>query len=114
LRETAASATAASHHCAVVLHTLGTRAAQLGAAVSTELLQSTVAAEQAREAWLHAATMWKQLATDAWAAQSPISVETVNLALRTGRLAIADPAWKLTKGPGQPARRPQVARTSTR
>jgi len=65
LRETAASATAVSHHCSIVLRTLGARTAQQGsAAVSAGLFQSAAAAERARDAWLRAATMWKQLTTE--------------------------------------------------
>ena len=104
LRETAACATAISHHCAVVLRTLGTspRASQ----VSDALFESAAAAEKARDAWLGAAKSWRQIAADGPADGSPLLAEARNLALWTGRLAYADPAWTLADGPRRPVKTP--------
>lgn len=108
LRQTAASATAVSHHCSIVLRTLGAWAAQRGATpLGTRLSQSAAHAERARDTWLATARMWERVTTDTRGITSPVAVETADLALWTGRLAFADPTWSLAQGPVQPYRSPE-------
>ena len=74
LSETAASATAVSHHCAIVLRTLGARARELGTrSVSAQLAQSAIAAERSRDSWLAAARVWELVTTDTRGVTSPVA-----------------------------------------
>lgn len=108
LSQTAASATAISHHCSIVLRTLSARALGFGSrSVSAQLNQSATAAERAREAWLAAARMWELVTTETRGFTSPVATETADLALWTGRLAFADSTWSLAHGPARPWRAPE-------
>lgn len=108
LAQAAASATAISHHCSIVLRTLSARALRFGtSSVSAQLNQSATAAERAREAWLGAARMWELVTTETRGFTSPGAAETADLALWTGRLAFADSAWSLAQGPARPWRAPE-------
>lgn len=108
LSQTAASATAISHHCSIVLRTLSARALGFGTrSVSAQLMQSAAEAERAREAWLAAARMWELVTTDTRGFTTLVAVETADLALWTGRIAFADSAWSLAQGPARPWRAPE-------
>jgi hypothetical protein len=108
LREAAACGTAISHHCDILLRTLADRAEQQDSPdVSTALLEAAEATTQARTAWLHAARAWKYIVTDTSGNVAPATAEATDLALWTGRLAYADPAWTLAQGPTRPARPPE-------
>jgi len=64
----------------------------------------TDAAGNARRAWLYAARGWDLITTDTRGTLSPAAAETADLALWTGRLAYADPAWTPDLGPSRTAR----------
>jgi hypothetical protein len=108
LRQSAASAAAVSHHCAILLDTLARQAARHSdTPVSTRLVMSAMAAGQARQAWLQAARAWERATTSTRGVVSPTAVETADLALWTGRLTYADPQWTLALGPAQQERAPE-------
>lgn len=108
MREGAASATAISHHCAILLRTVATRAAELGnPARKDELTRSAEAAENARDSWLTASRSWNQFAAEGNAELSPLAAETADLAQWTERLAYADGAWSLSQGEARPVRPPE-------
>ncbi len=108
LREAAACATAISHHCSVVLHTLADSAVQHGSPeVSAALLEASAASAHARGTWLQTARAWENITTETGGLFSPASAEVADLALWTGRLAFADPGWTLAQGPIQPVRSPE-------
>lgn len=108
LRENAASATAISHHCSIALRVLSARAFHYGySATSAQLSQSAEAAERARDAWLATARMWELATTETRGLTSPVTAETADLALWTGRLAFADSGWSLAQGPVQRWRSPE-------
>jgi hypothetical protein len=109
LSQTAASATAISHHCDVLLRGLADRAAHQGAAgLSTQLLASADAAAEARASWLRAARSWYRITTDTRDGTTPAAAEMADLALWTGRLAYSDPAWTPALSPSQAARPPET------
>ena len=66
------------------------------------------AAGSARAGWLHVARALNQVDTDTMRHLSPTVGEAADLALCTGRLAYADPAWTLSSGPGHQPRPPQA------
>lgn len=108
LRQTAASATAVSHHCSIVLHTLSAQAFRHGlSSTGARLFESAADAERARDAWLATARVWELVTTETRGITSPVAIETADLALWTGRLAFADPTWSLAQGPVQPWRSPE-------
>src|SRR6266851_3683039 len=67
-----------------------------------------VAAGQARITWLRAARAWYQIKTDAKGRLAAETVEASDLALWTGRLAHADPAWTPSLGPSDAVRPPEA------
>jgi len=105
-------ATVISHHCEIIQHALAIRAAEQGQEeLSAALAASASAAGQARQAWLAAARGWRQVKADADGAIPPVplapaAAEAGDLALWTGRLAYADPAWTLNLGPSRATRAP--------
>ncbi len=106
-RQTAACCTVISHNCATILRTLASRTAQDRApSLSAQLAASAAAADDARQAWLHAAGAWDQITTDTRGAISQTAAEAADLALWTGRLAYADPAWTPQHGPSEQLRPP--------
>jgi hypothetical protein len=107
-RHAATCSTVTSHNCEILLHTLATRAAQHGSdALADRLLRGADAAGQARLAWLHTARAWYDVTTDTRGTIAPDAAQTGDLALWTGRLAYADPAWTPALGPSHPARTPE-------
>jgi len=109
LRQVAATGTATSHHCRILLRALAARASQAGHDQSGPgLLESAAAATQARARWLHAVGAVDQVTTDVRRFVSAEATEAGDLALWTGRLAYDDPRWQLSSGPSQPARAPEA------
>jgi hypothetical protein len=105
--ETAACATVISHHAEILQPSLVARARQLGATqLSDDLIASCSAAGRARLAWLTAARAWRHFTIDATGGIAPAAQQAAGLALRTGRLAYADPDWTLASGPGHDRRPP--------
>ena len=108
LRHVAATSTVTSHHCEILLRSLADRTAGSGTAgLSASLLRAADAAGRARDSWLHLARALNQVDTDTMRHLAPAAGEAGDLALCTGRLAYADPAWTLSSGPGHQPRSPQ-------
>ena len=108
MRRVAATSTVASHHCEILLHGLAIRTADSKTAgLSDRLLQAADAAGRARTGWLQLARALNQFNPDTTRHLGPGSGEASDLALCTGRLAYADPAWTLSSGPGHQPRPPQ-------
>jgi hypothetical protein len=92
--QTAESAAVVAHNCEIITQALATRSAQQGnVSLSQNLFASAEAAADARLAWLAAARAWYSIRTDAQGGTGPVAVEAGDLALWTGRLAYANPAW---------------------
>ena len=107
LRQVAATSTVTSHHCEILLRTLAARTAGSDTAgLSASLARAADAAGRAREGWLHLARALNQVDTDTMRHLAPTAGEPADLALCTGRLAYADPAWTLSSGPGHQPRPP--------
>jgi hypothetical protein len=108
MRRVAATSTVASHHCEILLRGLAARTADSKTAgLSDRLLQAADAAGRARTGWLHLARALNQFNPDTTRHLGPTAGESSDLALCTGRLAYADPAWTLSSGPGHRPRPPQ-------
>lgn len=108
LRKVADAGTVTSHHCHLLLHALAARSAQAGLTeVSGHLSAAADAAAHARDRWLQAARAVRRITTDTRAYLSAVAGEASDLALWTGRLAYADPAWTLASGPAHPVRPPE-------
>src|SRR5271165_6551396 len=95
LRQVAATSTVTSHHCEILLRTLAARTADT-AGLSASLARAADAAGRARTGWLHLARALNQVDTDTMRHLAPTTGEPADLALGTGRLAYADPAWTLS------------------
>jgi len=109
LRHTATCSTVISHNCEILLRILATRARQHGSeALADRLLGSADRANQARLAWLRTARAWYEVTSDTRGTIAPNAAETGDLALWTGRLAYADPAWTPALGPSHPTRTPEA------
>ncbi len=105
LRETAACAAAISHHCAILLSTLGRQAAEFeNHAYAEGLRQSAAAAESVRDIWLAAAAGWKRFALEGSTGVAPILAETSNLMQWTERLAYPESDWTLADDDARPIR----------
>ncbi len=100
----AAASTATSHHCNLLCETLAGRVAADRAGYSSDLERAALQAGQARQRWLDCARQFKQITTEVRGYTSPAALEAADLALWTGKLAYADPAWDLTSGTSQPVR----------
>ena len=108
LRHVAATSTVTSHHCEILLRSLAARTTDGGTAgLSAGLLQAADAAGRARTSWLDLARALNQVDTDTMRPLAPTAGEASDLALCTGRLAYADPAWTLSSGPAHRPRPPQ-------
>ena len=108
LRHVATASTVTSHHCEILLRSLADRTADGDTAgLSASLLRAADAAGRARDGWLHLARALNQVDTDTMRHLAPNAGEAGDLALCTGRLAYADPAWTLSSGPGRQPRSPQ-------
>jgi hypothetical protein len=101
LRRTAEAAAIASHNCEIALEMLADRARQLGkGTVAASLARAQEAAFTARSRWVDVAQRWNgQVVTITAATSEPTgpSAAVSELAVWTGRLVFADPAWT----PGQ-------------
>jgi hypothetical protein len=108
LRQIAATSTVTSHHCEILFRSLAARTADRDTpGLSAGLLRAADAAGRARAGWLHVARALNHIDTDTMPHLSPTAGEAADLALCTGRLAYADPAWTLSSGPGHEPRPPQ-------
>src|SRR6266851_187521 len=110
MSRTAGYAAVIGHNCEVLLQSLAERAprAGLGGGLGGRLAGAAEAAGQARIAWLRAARAWYQIKTDANGRLAAETVEASDLALWTGRLAYADPAWTPSLGPSDAVRPPEA------
>jgi hypothetical protein len=109
LRHAATCSTVISCNCEIVLRTLATRAGQHGSgALAGGLLGCAEAASQARLAWLRTARAWYQVTSDTRGTIAPDAAQSGDLALWTGRLAYADPAWTPALGLSHPTRTPEA------
>ena len=107
LRQVAATSTVTSHHCEILLRSLAARTADSDTAgLSARLLRAADAAGRARTAGCTLARALNQVDTDTMRHLAPTAGEAGDLALCTGRLAYADPAWTLSSGPGHQPRPP--------
>jgi len=105
LREVAVTSTVTSRNCEVLLRTLTAAAARTGSRhLTAALTESADAAEHACALWLCLARELKKVTTDTRGYLSPVAAEAGDLALWTGRLAYADPAWTPASGPSHQAR----------
>jgi hypothetical protein len=104
LRQVADAATVTSHHCHLLFQALAAHSCQAGLNRLTEhLSEAAAAAAHARERWLRTGWTVRQITT-ATQTHSPALAEEVNgLALWSGRLAYADPAWTLASRPAHQA-----------
>jgi hypothetical protein len=105
LREIAVTSTVTSRNCEIILRTLAGGASRSGARdLTAALTDSADAAGRACAHWLRLARELKKITTDTRGYLSPAAAEAEDLALWTGRLAYADPAWNLASGPSHEAR----------
>ena len=103
MRHAAANYVVVSFNTETVYRVLAVRARQLGYhALVPGLDVAAGHADDSRRAWLAVAHVWDTMVTDSRAYLSRPAAEAGQLALWTGRLAYADPAWT-------PARRPSHA-----
>jgi hypothetical protein len=103
MRHAAASYVVVSFNTETVYRILAARARQLGYhALASGLDAAAGHADDSRRAWLVVAHVWDTMVTDTRGYLSRPAAEAGHLALWTGRLAYADPAWT-------PARRPSPA-----
>jgi hypothetical protein len=103
MRHAAANYVVVSFNTETVYRALAARARQLGCHALVPALDTAADhADDSRRAWLAVAHVWDTMVTDSRAYLSRPATEAGHLALWTGRLAYADPAWT-------PARRPSHA-----
>ena len=103
MRHAAASCVVVSFNTETVYRVLASRARQLGYHTLAPGLDAAAGhAGDSRRAWLAVARAWDSMVTDTRGYLSRPAAEAGHLALWTGRLAYADPAWT-------PARRPSHA-----
>jgi hypothetical protein len=103
MRHAAASYVVVSFNTETVYRTLASRARQLGYHTLAPGLDAAAGhAADSRRAWQAVAHVWDTMVTDTRGYLSRPAAEAGHLALWTGRLAYADPAWT-------PARRPSPA-----
>jgi hypothetical protein len=107
MRHAAANNVVTSLNVETVYRVLAVRARQLGH--HTLIAGLDTAAERAvgsRRAWLAIAHAWDTMVTDTRGYLSRPAAEAGQLALWTGRLAYADPAWTPARGPSPAVRDP--------
>ena len=102
LRQTAAASTLASHHCEILLRSLA-RGQRMAGEPGIALRAAADAVGRMRTRWLGIAHALDQVATSNQEAPSPVAAAAGDLALRTGRLAYANPGWTLASGPARAA-----------
>ena len=107
MRHAAASYVVVSFNTEAVYTALAVRARQLGYHALIPGLDAAAArADDSRRAWLAVAHVWDNMVTDSQAYLSRPAAEAGHLALWTGRLAYADPAWTPARRPSHAARAP--------
>jgi hypothetical protein len=103
MRHAAASCVVVSFNTETVYRVLASRARQLG---YHTLAPGLDAAGDSRRAWLAVARAWDNMVTDTRGYLSRPAAEAGHLALWTGRLAYADPAWTPARSPSHAIRDP--------
>ena len=107
MRHAAASYVVVSFNTETVYRTLAERARQLGYhALAPGLDAAAGHAAGSRRAWLAVARIWDTMVTDTRGYLSRPAAEAGQLALWTGRLAYADPAWTPSRRPSHAVRDP--------
>ena len=107
MRHAAANSVVTSWNTETVYRVLAARARELGyLALIPGLDAAADRAADSRHAWLAAARVWDTVATDTRHYLSRAAAEAGHLALWTGRLAYADPAWTPARGPSPAVRDP--------
>ena len=107
MRHAAASCVVTSFNCEIILRSLARQAGRAGYRdLVPDLEDAADNTVGARHAWLAAARSWDDLTTESQGRLSEAAVEAGNLALWTGRLAYADPAWTPARGPVHALREP--------
>jgi hypothetical protein len=106
LRQAAETSTLTSHHCALLATALTERTPGAFPAATADLSATAQAARHAATAWYQAARALRQVTTDTRGLITPAAAEARDLAVWTGRLAYADPAWTPASGPSHPPRPP--------
>jgi predicted flap endonuclease-1-like 5' DNA nuclease len=108
LREAADAGTVTSHHCHLLFRALADHSARAGQhEIRDHLLSAASQAEQARQRWLQTSHALRQVTTDPRPYLAPVASEARDLALASGRLVYADPAWTLASGPARSVRHPE-------
>jgi hypothetical protein len=108
MRHTAASCVVTSFNCETILRSLARQAGRTGYRdLIPDLEDAAEDTAGARHAWLAAARSWDDLTAESQGSLSEAATETGNLALWTGRLAYADPAWTPARGPVHVLREPE-------
>jgi hypothetical protein len=107
MRHIAASCVVTSFNCEIILRSLARQAGQAGYQhLVPDLTDAADNTAGARHAWLAAARSWDELTTESQGRLSGVAADAGNLALRTGRLAYADPYWTPARGPVHALREP--------
>jgi hypothetical protein len=107
MRHAAANNVVTSLNAETVYRALAVRARQLGYhALVPGLDAAADRATESRRAWLNVAHVWDTMVTDTRGYLSRPAAEAGQLALWTGRLAYADPAWTPARGPSPAVRDP--------
>ena len=107
MRHAAANNVVTSLNIETVYRGLALRARELGYhALVPGLDAAADRADDSRRAWLAVAHVWDDMVTDTRGYLSRPAAEAGHLALLTGRLAYADPAWKPARGPSHAVRDP--------
>jgi hypothetical protein len=107
MRHAAANNVVTSFNTETVYRVLAARARELGYhALIPGLDAAADRAGDSRRVWLTVARVWDTMVTDTRDYLSRPAAEAGHLALWTGRLAYADPAWKPARGPQATVRGP--------
>jgi hypothetical protein len=107
MRHAAANSVVTSLNTETVYRVLAAQARELGYHTLVPGLDAAAdRAADARRAWLAAARIWDTVVTDTRHYLSRAAAEAGHLALWTGRLAYADPAWTPACGPSPAVRDP--------
>jgi hypothetical protein len=107
MRHAAANNVVTSLTAETVYRVLAVRARQLGYRGLVPGLDAAAdRAAGSRRAWLAVAHLWDTMVTDTRGYLSRPAAEAGQLALWTGRLAYADPAWRPARGPSSAVRDP--------
>jgi hypothetical protein len=106
LRQAAETSTLTSHHCVLLAQSLTERTPGAFPAATADMAATAQAARHAASAWYQAARALRQVTTDTRGRLTPAAAEARDLAVWTGRLAYADPAWTPASGPNQLPRPP--------